>query len=182
MTRGERFQRFNAGARDWLEADVGPVDDPNTSCGTGACERDAAFRVPWPHFGGDVAFCEFHLARYRARHPDLFDRVQEAVDEDLTAYATRGDRFLTFDEIPEQLFDEEFVAIALLVTGRALYEEADPDETVEYVVVDRRLEEDSRTEVPREKAGEFLHDVEQRVGVHEWADDTAAALNGGEPA
>jgi len=182
MSRGERFKQFNAGARDWLETDVGPVDDPNTSCGVGPCEADAVFKVPWPEFGGDVAFCEYHLARYEERHPDLFGRVQEAVDDDLTAAATRGHRFLTFDEIPEQLFDEEFVAIALLATGNALYEEADPGDTVEYVVVDRRLEEDSRTEVAREKAGEFLRDVEQRVGVHDWADDTAAALYGGEVA
>jgi len=181
MSRG-RFPQFNAAARDWLEADVGAVDDPSTSCGVGACDEPAVYRVPWHSVGGDIAYCSYHLARYEELHPELFERVQAAVDEDLTRNATRGDRFLTFDEVPEQLFDEEFVAIALLATGHALYEEVDPGELVEYRTVDRGLETQSRTELPRERAGEFLQDVEQRLGVHEWSDDALAALYGGESA
>jgi len=180
MSRG-RFPQFNAAARDWLEADIGPVD-PSTSCGVGACDEAAVYRVPWHSVGGDIAYCSYHLARYQELHPDLFERVQAAVDEDLTTHATRGDRFLTFDAVPEQLFDEAFVAIALLATGHALYEEADPDELVEYRTVDRRLEERSSTEAARERAGEFLQDVEQRLGVHAWSDDALAALYGGETA
>ncbi len=177
-----RFQRFNGGVRNALEADIGPVDDPHASCGVDPCEDAPVYRVPWPQFGGDVAYCGYHLARYRGQHPELFERVQAAVNEDLTAYATRGDCFLTFDEVPEQLFDEEFVAIALLATGHALYEEADPEELVEYRTVDRRLLERSTTEAARERAGEFLRDLEQRLGVHAWSDDALAALYGGESA
>ncbi len=81
---------------------------------------------------------------------------------------------------PEQLFDVKFVAIALLATGHALYEEADPDELVEYRTVDRRLEERSSTEAARERAGDFLRNVEKRLGVHAWSDDALAALYGGE--
>ncbi len=182
MSRGERFQRFNAGARDWLETDVGPVDDPDTSCGVSPCEADPVYRVPWHSVGGDIAYCSYHLARYRELHPDLFERVQDAVDEDLSALATRGDRFLTFDAVPESLFNEEFIAVALLATGHALYEEDDPDEIVEYRTVDRRLEEVSSTEAARGRAGEFLHDIEEELGVHEWADEIEAALYGGEVA
>jgi len=160
----------------------GAVDDPSTSCGVGACNEPAGYRVPWHSVGGDIAYCSYHLARYRELHPDLFDRVQAAVDEDLTTHATRGDRFLTFEEVPEQLFDQTFVAIGLLATGHALYEEADPDEIVEYRTVDRRLDAQSSTEVAREHAGEFLRDVEQRLGVHAWSDDALAALYGGESA
>ncbi|NHX37647.1 MULTISPECIES: hypothetical protein [Halolamina] len=181
MSRGERFAQFNAAARSFFEADVGPVN-PSVSCGVEACDEAAVYRVPWHSVGGDITYCGYHLARYRELHPDLFERVQEAVDEDLSALATRGARFLTFDEVPEQLYGEAFVAIALLATGHALYEEADPDEIVEYRTVDRRLQKRSSTEAARERAGEFLQDVEQRLGVHEWSDDALAALYGGETA
>jgi len=178
MSRGRNFARFNAGARSTLEADVGPVDDE--SCGVDPCDSDAVYRVPWPQFGGDIAYCPYHLARYRHQHPDLWERLQQAVDDELSALATRGDRFFTLNGVPGKLFDEEFVAIALLATGEALYEEVDPDDLVLYLTVDRSLEETSRTEVARDRAGEFLTDLEQDLGVHEWADDVEAALYGGE--
>jgi len=92
MSRGKQFPQFNAAARDWLEADVGVVDNPSTSCGVGACDEPAVYRVPWHSVGGDIAYCSYHLARYRELHPELFERVQAAVNEDLTALATRGDR------------------------------------------------------------------------------------------
>jgi len=176
VSRGEDFARFTSGIGAALEVEIGAVDDE--PCAVGPCDSDAVYRVPWPSVGGDVAYCEFHLARYRARHPELWDRVQDAADEDLTAYATRGDRFLTFDEVPETLFDEKFVAIALLTNGHALYEEDDPDETVVYLTVDRRLEIDSRKQIARSVAGELLSWVEETHGVHEWADDALAALYG----
>lgn len=91
-----------------------------------------------------------------------------------------GDHEWVDIDFPEQLLDEEFVTIALLATGNVLYEEADPVETVEFVVVDRRLEEDSRTEITSDQTGEFLREVEQRLGIPEWADETAAALYGGD--
>ncbi|WP_049980289.1 hypothetical protein [Halolamina rubra] len=180
MSRG-RFPQFNAAAQSFLEAEIGPVG-PSVSCGVGACNADAVFRVPWHSVGGDIAYCGYHLARYRAHHPELFERVQAAVEEDVTAHATRGARFLTFEEVPEQLFEEQFVAIALLASGHALYEEADPGELVAYRTVDRGLETQSSTEVARQHAGEFLQDVEHRLGVHAWSDDALAALYGGESA
>jgi len=177
-----RFQRFNAGVRSALEADVGPVDD--AECGVGPCKTGPVYRVPWHSVGGDIAYCGYHLARYREQHPELFKRVQEAVDEDLSVLATRGDRFLTFEKVPNRIGVDgvEFVAVALLATGNALFEEDSPDDTVVYIVVDRCLEEDSWTEVARGRAGEFLRDIEDRLGVHEWADDIEAALYRGEPA
>lgn len=182
MSRGERFSRFNAAAQSFLEADVGAVDDED--CGVGPCEGTAVYRVPWPEMGGDIAYCDYHLARYRELHPNLFERVQAAVDEDLTALATRGDRFLTFEGIPDRIDvdDVDFVAVALLATGEALFEEADPDEGVTYIAVDRSLETQSSVTIPRKHAGEYLEEVQRRLGVHAWADDVEAALYGGDSA
>jgi len=176
MSRGQDFARFTSGLGAALEVDIGAVDDE--PCAVGPCDSEAVFRVPWPSVGGDVAFCSFHLARYRARHPDLWERVQNAVGDDLSAHATRGNRFLTFDEIPQQLFDGEFEAIALLATGEALFEEIDPDQEVSYRTVDRRLEETDRITLSLENAGEFLEWISQERGVHHWNEDVEDALLG----
>jgi hypothetical protein len=80
MSRGQDFARFNAGARAFLEPDIGPAEDEDC----GACDNLAVYRVPWPSVG-DVAYCSDHLARYREQHPKLWNRVEEAVDEDLSA-------------------------------------------------------------------------------------------------
>jgi|GEM_PF-4661517 hypothetical protein len=178
MSRGGSYARFNAAARHFLEADIGPV--AGEDCAVDACDDSAVFRVPWPSVGGDIAYCGYHLARYHEQHPDLFDRVQDVVDEDLTALATRGDRFLTFDTVPETLFDETFEAIALLSDGTALYEEREPGEDVTYSSVDRRLEVRDQRVVDRAFTGEFLAWVDENRGVHEWSDDVVAALHGGE--
>lgn len=45
--------------------------------------------APWPEFGGGD-YCEYHLARDCYHHPDRFDQVQDAVDEDPTALAMGG--------------------------------------------------------------------------------------------
>ena len=84
MSRGQDYSRFNASVRSALKPDLGPVDDE--PCAVGACDDDAVYRVPWPQVGGDVAYCPYHLARYREQHPDLWERVEEAVDDDLSAY------------------------------------------------------------------------------------------------
>lgn len=93
MSRG-RFPQFNAAARSWLEADVGPVDDE--PCGVGPCDEDVVYRVSWPSVGGDVAYCGFHLARYLGR--DLFGhgigRLKDRDDPDFE----KGDQRLVRDE------------------------------------------------------------------------------------
>jgi len=178
MSRGESFSRFTAGIQSALEVDLGPVQDE--PCAVDPCPDGAVYRVPWPAVGGDVAYCPYHLARYRVEHPDLWSAVQEAVDEDLTKFATRGDRFLTLGAIPETLFDESFRSVALLATGYALYEEREPETTVEYRKVDRRLVNRDSHELQRGTAGEFLVDVENEIGVHEWVPDVEATLYGGD--
>lgn len=163
------FQRFNAAARFFLEANPVPVDDPSVSCAVGPCEDAPVYRVPWPHVGGEVEYCPYHLARYRSEHPDLWERVQNVVDEDLSKFATRGNRFLTFDEVPETLFDDEFQAVALLVDGNALYLEVDPEETGTLRRVDRSLEYIQERVIGVDSLGAFLEWVEDTVGVHDWA-------------
>jgi len=178
VSRGQDFQRFNAAARSLLETDIGPVDDGQ--CAVGPCETPAEYHVPRHSVGGDIAYCPYHLARYREQHPELWEKLRAAVEDDVSAYATRGNRFLTLDVVPKTLFDDAYCAVALLASGYALYELDDPDQTVVYRTVDRRLEEQERHEVPREEAGEFLRWVESHVGVHEWAAGVEAALYGGE--
>ncbi len=178
MSRGQGFQQFNAAARSFLDVDVGPVDDE--PCAIGPCETQAVYRVPQHSVGGDAPYCPYHLARYREQHPEIWDGLQAAVNDDLSAYATRGNRFLTLREVPETLFDEAYRAIALLVCGNALYELDNPEETVAYRVLDRRLAVRDSHELHREQAGEFLRWVEAHIGVHEWAEDVDAALYGGD--
>jgi len=163
--------RFNAAARSILEADVGPVEGGSVSCGVGPCEESAVYRVPWPAMGGDVAYCGYHLARYRHQNPELWDRVQDAVDEDLTKFATRGNRFLTFEDVPERLFEADFQAVALLVDGTALFVEVEPDETGVVRAVDRSLESVHEREIPVGALAEFLQWVEEEIGVHIWASE-----------
>ncbi len=169
MSRGKDYARFNTAAQSLLASDVGPVEDEG--CAVDPCPDEAAYRVPWPSVGGDVAYCEYHLVRYREQHPDLFDRVQDVVDDDLTEFATRGDRFLVLEEVPETLFDDEFRLLALLVDGRALYVRTAPDgKTVQFRAVDRTLGNPTVRELQEENVPEFLDWVERKIGVHGWAD------------
>lgn len=55
-------------------------------------------------------------------------------------YATRGDRSLTFQDVPETLFGGEFRAAALLVDGTALYLETDVMDIGTVRVVNRSLD------------------------------------------
>lgn len=102
MSHGQDFSRFNSAAQTSLEADVGPVE-ADAECAVGPCDDDAVYRVPWPQFGGDVAYCPYHLARYRNEYRDEWQRVQEHVDDDLFAFATRGDRFLSLADVPTKI-------------------------------------------------------------------------------
>lgn len=147
MSRGQNFLRFNAAGRSLLEADVGSVDDED--CQVGSCDDDADYRVPRPGLGGDVAYCPYHLARYRAEYPDEWERVQED-DDDLYAYATRGDRFLVLDDVPTKIRGGRYRRVGLTVLGSALYEQVQPDEDglVTYVLVDRELEYQDALQVP----------------------------------
>ena len=79
MSHGRDFTRFDACAGAFLEPDGGPVE--NDPCDVGACENGSLYRVPWPKFGGDLAYCSFHLARYRHELPTASVRAQTVVDD-----------------------------------------------------------------------------------------------------
>lgn len=100
MSRGQNFSTFNGSVRSALEPDVGPADGDH--CSVDPCDSDAVFRVLWPSIGGDVAYCGYHLARYCEQYSDLWKRVGEAVDDNLSTYATRGTWFLIFDAVSER--------------------------------------------------------------------------------
>jgi len=169
VSRGQDFASFNAAARYFLEADIGVVEDGD--CAVDACEDTAIYRVPWPSMGGDVAYCGYHLARYRHQNPDLWERLQDVVDEELSRFATRGNRFLTFEDVPERLFGARFQAVALLVDGTALYIEVEPDVTGIVRAVDRSLETVHEREISVDALREFLAWVEEEIGVHTWASE-----------
>lgn len=178
MSRGESFSRFNAGACSFLEADVGPVDEED--CAVGPCGDDAVYRVPWPQFGGDVAYCPYHLTRYRSSYREEFKRVQEHVDDDLSAFATRGDRFLTLDDVPTRIRGGRYRRVGLTELGYGLYEETNPDSNglVTYVLVNRHLGYTDALRVPSERAGEFLDEFNTERGIHEWDPEARDALFG----
>lgn len=146
MSRGESFARFNSAARSYLDPDIGPVE--NEDCSVGACESVAAYRVPWPSIG-DVAYCSHHLARYRYHHPDLFERVQAHVEEDLTPLATRGNRWLALEEVPERIRGGRYRRVGVTARGYALFERVEPDEDglVTYVGGDLSPAEEDVLEV-----------------------------------
>ncbi len=180
MSRGQDFARFNSAARAFLNPDVGPVEDE--ACAVGACPDAAVYRVPWPQFGGDVAYCSFHLARYRHDHPELFERVQETVDDDLSALATQGQRWLSLEAVPVRIRQGRYRRVGVTALGYALFEATEPDEDgrVTYVLVDRNLEYRDAIQVSSERSGAFLEDFDERRGFHEWDQDVLEALRGGE--
>ncbi len=180
MSRGQGFASFNSVARGFLTPDVGPVEDED--CGVANCEDGAVYRVPWPQFGGDVAYCPFHLARYRDQYPDIFERVQAAVDEDLTALATRGQRWLSIEEVPVRIRQGRYRRVGVTARGFALFEATEPDEDgqVTYVLVDRNLDYRDAIQVSSEQCGAFLEDFDDRRGFFEWDQDVLEALRGGE--
>ncbi|MDB2246576.1 hypothetical protein PM015_17995, partial [Halorubrum ezzemoulense] len=134
-----------------LEPDVGPVDDGD--CGIGQCDREATYRVAWPHFGSDEALCPFHLCRFRAHHGEVWRQMRELDVEDPDVHAVRGQRFVTLDEVPEEIAveGEKMRRVALGVDGWALFDSAEPDEdgTVRFVTVDRNLEHRESVEISR---------------------------------
>jgi hypothetical protein len=177
VSRGRDFTRFNAGARQFLSPDIGPVEAED--CSVGACVDAAVYRVPWPSIG-DVAYCSHHLARYRYHHPDCFERVQEHVDEDLTALATRGNRWLALEEVPERIRGGRYRRVGVTARGYALFESVEPDTDgcVTYVLVDRDLSHTASIRVPSDRSGEFLETFDQRRGFFEWENDIRNAVSG----
>ena len=171
--------------RSNLRPNVGPVDD-HELCECGHCDREQRYRVPWPEFGGDVAYCDYHLARYRELNPEIWNRLRdlEAV-EDPTRYAGIGRRFITLDEVPAEISvdGEKMRRVALGVDGFALFDSAEPDEDgqVRFVTVDKGLEPRDSVSIDRSSAGEFVDWVRTHEGVHELDPDARGALHGGEP-
>ena len=175
---------FEKRTRSNLRPDVGPVDE-HALCETGHCDREQRYRVPWPAIRGDVAYCPFHLARYRALNPEIWQRLRDLeVVEDPDTYAVVGQRFVTLDEVPKEIGvdGEKMRRVALGVDGWALFDSAEPDDdgTVRFVTVDKDLEPRESVSVDRSSAGEFVTWFRQHEGVHDLDPDARAALHGGE--
>lgn len=170
--------------RNELEPDVGAVNVDDSCEQSDHCDRDQQYRVPWPQIGGDVALCDYHLARYRQLNPEIWERVRDldGVD-DPDMYAVVGDRFLTLDEIPETIGvdGEKMRRVALGVDGFALYDSAEPhdDGTVRFSTVSRDLEARETVEVALGRGHEFLGWYRAEEGVHDLDPDARDALFGG---
>jgi hypothetical protein len=170
--------------RTELEPDVGAVDTDDACEQSDHCDREQQYRVPWPNFGGDVALCDYHLARYRDINPEIWGRVRalEGV-EDPDIYAVIGDRFVTLDEVPTEISvdGEKMRRVALGADGLALFDSAEPDDdgTVRFRTVGRDLESRETVEVPRKQAGGFLDWYRRKEGVHTLDPDARDALHGG---
>lgn len=179
MSGGE-FHAFNGAARDYLEPDVGPVESGDCE-GASACDDEAVYRVPWPAFGGDVALCPYHLARFRRQRGDAWAEVEAAEVPDPNEYVTRGDRFVALEELPPKVRDGDFRRVGLTQLGYGLYEAAEPDDEgrVTYLLVDRKLDALDTLRVSRDRAGEFLETFDSRRGIFAWDDDVLESLRGG---
>ena len=162
--------------RTELEPDVGTVDTDDACEQSDHCDREQQYRVPWPNFGGDVALCDYHLARYRQLNPEIWERVRDldGVD-DPDVYAVVGDRFLTIDEVPETISvsGEKMRRVALGVDGLALFDSAEPDEddTVRFRTVGRDLEARESVEVELGRGHELLGWYRTEEGVHDLDPD-----------
>ncbi|WP_049982054.1 hypothetical protein [Halorubrum sp. BV1] len=171
-----------------LRPDVGVVDTDETCEQSDHCDREQQYRVPWPHIGGDVALCDYHLTRYRKLNPDIWERVRDLEGvEDPDVYAVVGDRFLTVDEVPGEIAvdGEKMCRVGLGVDGHALFDSAEPDDddgTVRFVTVDRNLEPRDSIEIHRSSAGAFVSWYRSHEGVHELDADARSALHGGDSA
>lgn len=86
--------------------EVGPVD--NVECAIRCCSEPAIYRIPRPAAGSSVALCSYHLARHRVTTPSA-GPLEAVADDELSAYATGGDRFLTFVAVPQTLFEKHGV-------------------------------------------------------------------------
>lgn len=80
--------------------EVGPVE--YVECAIRCCSEPAIYRIPWPAAGSSVALCSYHLARHRVTTPSA-GPLEAAVDDEFSAYATRVNRSLTFEAVPEML-------------------------------------------------------------------------------
>lgn len=170
-----------------LRPDVGIVHE-NESCEqSDHCDREQRYRVPWPQIGGDVALCDYHLARYRKLNSEIWGRIRALDDvEDPDIHAVIGNRFLTVDEVPEEIAvdGEKMRRVGLGVDGRALFDSAVPDDdgSVRFVTVDRSLEPHGSIEIHRSSAGAFVSWYRSHEGIHELDADAQSALHGGETA
>ncbi len=68
-------QPWYSGAHRALVPEVGPVDEHGL-CECGHCDREQSYRLPWPEIGGDVAYCGYHVARYRHHDRELRERIR----------------------------------------------------------------------------------------------------------
>ena len=168
-----------------LRPDVGVVDSTEPCEQSDHCTREQRYRVPWPHIGGDVALCDYHLARYRELNPEIWERVRDLeCVEDPNIHTVVGDRYLTLDDVPEEIEvdDERMRRVALGVDGLALFDSAEPDGdgTVRFRTVGRDLESRETVEVPREHAGGFVDWYRTHEGIHDLDPDARTALHGGD--
>lgn len=179
----EERSAYEKHTRSNLEPDIGAVDE-HELCECGHCDRPQEYRVPWPQIGGDVAYTEYHPARYRVNHPDIWEHVR-AVDgvDDPDAYAVIGSRFLPLDEVQSEISvdSEKMSRVALGVDGWAPFDSAEPDEDggVRFVTVSRDLEPRESVTINRSSAGEFLTWYRHHEGIHALDPGARDALHGG---
>lgn len=160
-----------------LEPDVGPVEGEECEA---RCDEDAVYRVPWPHIGGDVAYCGYHLACYKHDQPEIWDRVRSGPYPDPQKYVEVGNRFISLDEIPEKIRSETFRRICLDHEGYALFESSEPDDEgyVTYIRVDKTLGAFERNRVRKEISGELLGWYQQEIGWRHLDPEVQEALFG----
>jgi hypothetical protein len=174
-TAFEQKQRFYDRISAELQPDVGPVDDIECEA---RCEAEAVYRVPWPHIGGDTALCGYHLGCYRHDQSDIWGQVRTGPFEDPDDYVEIGTRFVSLDEIPDEIRDGNYRLICLDSEGYALYEGKPDDGHVTFLRVDSRLNDIERNTVRQEIVGELIGWYRQNIGWRRLAPEAEEALLG----
>lgn len=165
-----------------LEPDVGAVDE-HELCECGHCDRPQEHRVPWPHIGGDVAHCDYHLARYRENNPDIWDRLR-ALDgvDDPDIYAVIGSRFLTLDEVPSEIsVDGGGCAVSRSASTGGRCSTAPSPTRTERFALSPWIASSNRESVAidRSPADKFVTWYRRYEGVHALDPDARDAVHGG---
>ncbi|WP_224450521.1 hypothetical protein [Haloprofundus salilacus] len=150
-------ERFRRSIATQLTPYVGLLEDDDTDCHLGICDETAVYSVPHPNsFGADLAKCPFHLALFKAEHPEVWRKIRSADIPDPKFYTDSGDRFVDFDDAPEQVREEQYL-VGLDVLGLAIYHgDPDNDGLVTFEAVDRRLETRATKEIRLGQVGKFI--------------------------
>ncbi|QCJ47259.1 hypothetical protein [Haloprofundus sp. MHR1] len=175
-------ERFRRSVATQLTPYVGVVEDDDTDCHIGVCDEAAVYSVPHPSsFGGDLAKCPFHLALFKDQNPKLWRKIRSVDIPDPQFYNDRGDRFTNFEDVPEQVREDQY-RVGLDVLGFAIYH-GDPDDEglVMFEAVDRRLETRSTKQIPVGRVGEFIDHLRLNRGFVRMDPEVREKMYPGEP-